>query len=201
MLASFKEHAEASSDSGPSKVGSVDGTTAGGKIHAIGSIREDSDKGGIKIFRLIWGDEDHASISNGHCSFGAGIGDNRKATRKVGNSTAAARRDWAANKEKNVACGEFLNDLRGFYDSFHRKLHGQVTEPLSELGFTEFSMPPEDREAKPTKILGGVAETAARIICVSRAPALPPVMLNTAIVGVSAASHRLCSRLSATQQA
>jgi hypothetical protein len=52
-LASVKESAEASSDGGPGKVGFVGDTTASGKIHAIGSIRKDSNQDGIKIIRLV----------------------------------------------------------------------------------------------------------------------------------------------------
>jgi hypothetical protein len=46
-LASYEESAEASSDGGPGKVGLVGGSTEGGKLGAIGSIREDANQGGI----------------------------------------------------------------------------------------------------------------------------------------------------------
>ena len=52
-LTSLEESAEANSDGGPDKVGLVGGTTAGGKIHAIGSIRADSKQGGIKLIKLV----------------------------------------------------------------------------------------------------------------------------------------------------
>ena len=52
-LTSVEESAEASSDGRPGKVSLVGGTTAGGQIRAIGSIRKDSNQGGIQIFRLV----------------------------------------------------------------------------------------------------------------------------------------------------
>jgi hypothetical protein len=52
-LASVEQSRDASGNGGPSKVGLVGGTTAGGKIHAIGSIRADSKQGGIKLIKLV----------------------------------------------------------------------------------------------------------------------------------------------------
>jgi hypothetical protein len=68
-LARAENGAKASRDDGPGKVGLVGGTTSGCKMHAIGSVRKNSNKGGIKIIRVIRRDEDHASISNGRESF------------------------------------------------------------------------------------------------------------------------------------
>ena len=39
-------------DGRPGKVSLVGGTTAGGKIRAVGRIRKDSNQGGMKIIRL-----------------------------------------------------------------------------------------------------------------------------------------------------
>lgn len=136
----------------------VGGTTAGRKIHTISSIREDSNQGDIQFIRFIWCDEHYAGISKWRGGFRAGIGNNRKAASNAGNRAASARRDRATNKEKHVARGKSLNDLCGFDDTFHRKLHIQIRKSMLELSFMKVRVSPKDDEAKATELPGSVAD-------------------------------------------
>ena len=101
-------------------MGFVSVTTAGGEIHPVGSVREDSNQCGIKIVRLVRRYKDHSGLGNRCGGFGAEIGNNRKATGNSRNRAAAARRDGPANKEKNVASGKLMDYLSRIYDTFHR---------------------------------------------------------------------------------
>src|SRR5579883_25916 len=104
---------------------------AGGKLFLKGWCRKDTDQSIAKKFRTSWIDENDPRICDGRPGFPVLTRDHRNRGRNSRYRTAPAGGNTFAHKKQNIAFGKSAYHDRWFEDSFHRQLHGTITEALT----------------------------------------------------------------------